>query len=653
MKNRIAATILCLILLLGCLPAATAASVIEISDKAGFAAISEDLTADYQLTADLTFTAADFAKGGVLQGKLPFAAATAFTGSLNGNGHTITGLDLSANYAVSDNAGTITENGLPSAGLFGVLAGTVKDLRLRDAVLNYTVDVDFSQLTTIPPDMRAGFIAATLTKDGVIENCVVNGTLTVDSSGRGRLNVGGLAGLSQGTVRNCAVYGSISVSRDYNAWTTVGGIVGWVDQTTTTVSSCYVGATVQEQGSLAAFTNLHLGAVAGYSSGTVADSYFVGDGNAVGTVGSYGGVTSRCGGVNADKLDDSDSFATLDFTDTWVIQTVGGIQQPLPKLFACVHANVGELELIYAATCGNNGLKQKKCLDCGEPVENEILAATGKHTPGALIVDIPATCAKEGKGHIECAVCGNTVESNIVIGTTGEHTPGAWQVTQKATYTTEGLKTRYCSVCGEPIATQKIAKIKGADTLTIFKDLKKKDWYVTNGSIDFAYNMGYFKGTTATTFEPNTPVTRGMFVTVLGRLHGEKDVRANTQFTDVKKSDYFSGYVAWAAKNGIVNGTGDTTFSPDANITREQICAMMVRYASYANIKLKKVNAAITFKDAGKISGYAKAAVKACQQGGIVSGEKDGNGYNFRPQGNASRAEVATIIMNFYNSYLA
>ena len=80
---------------------------------------------------------------------------------------------------------------------------------------------------------------------------------------------------------------------------------------------------------------------------------------------------------------------------------------------------------------------------------------------------------------------------------------------------------------------------------------------------------------------------------------------------------------------------------------------MMVRYCDYSGIKLAKVNAAITFTDAKSISSYARKAVAACQQGGVVGGEKTDGGYRFRPQGNASRAEVATIMMNFSKNYIA
>ena len=186
------------------------------------------------------------------------------------------------------------------------------------------------------------------------------------------------------------------------------------------------------------------------------------------------------------------------------------------------------------------------------------------------------------------------------------------------------------------------------DSLSVFKDIKAKDWFVKNGAIDYALNTGLFKGITPTTFEPNTSVTRGMFVTVLGRLHGVKEVKAKTQFADVKKSAYYSGFVDWAAENGIVTGTSPTAFAPDASVTREQICAMMYRYCDFADIELKKINKAVAFSDAAEISGYAKKAVAACQRGAIVNGKGAGK---FDPKGQATRAEVATILMNFCLNY--
>ncbi len=185
-----------------------------------------------------------------------------------------------------------------------------------------------------------------------------------------------------------------------------------------------------------------------------------------------------------------------------------------------------------------------------------------------------------------------------------------------------------------------------------FADTSKSDWFHKNGAIHHAVDNGLFSGIEEGVFGPTLNMTRAMFVTVLGRLHGQKvNHKVSTVFTDVKKNQYYTGFVKWAYENSIVAGITKTNFGPDANITREQICAMMVRYSSYAKIELKKVNAAITFKDADNISGYARSAVKTCQMGGLVNGEKSGNSYIFRPKGNATRAEVATIIMNFAKTY--
>ncbi len=183
-----------------------------------------------------------------------------------------------------------------------------------------------------------------------------------------------------------------------------------------------------------------------------------------------------------------------------------------------------------------------------------------------------------------------------------------------------------------------------------FKDVKKKDWF--HDAVQYAYTYRLFSGTSAKTFGPNETMTRGMFVTVLGRLAGvPNNSQVTTAFSDVKKGQYYTAYVKWANENGIVAGLTTTTFGPDSNITREQICAIIIRYCSYADISLQQINPGISFKDSKNISGYARAAVKVCQMGGLIQGEKVGGGYNFRPKGNATRAEVATIIMNFSKIY--
>ena len=232
----------------------------------------------------------------------------------------------------------------------------------------------------------------------------------------------------------------------------------------------------------------------------------------------------------------------------------------------------------------------------------------------------------------------------------GDHS-GSWTVTKKATYTATGTEKMFCDTCGYVMATRSIPKLK--NTSNIFTDISTKDWYYKNGAIDYVYNEGLFGGTSETTFEPKTNMTRGMFVTVLGRLYGAKvNHKIYTKFNDVKYNQYYTGYVKWASDAKIVNGTSNTTFSPDANVTREQICKMMVEYCNYVGINLRNINAEIYFADSKWISGYAKGYVKTCQRAGLVNGERMNGKNYFNPQGNATRAEVATILMNFSKNYL-
>ena len=144
-------------------------------------------------------------------------------------------------------------------------------------------------------------------------------------------------------------------------------------------------------------------------------------------------------------------------------------------------------------------------------------------------------------------------------------------------------------------------------------------------------------------------MTRAMFVTVLMRLSGvEADNNVKTRFRDVKSGAWYAGAVAWAVDMGIVDGTSYFTFSPDAPITREQICKMISNFADAIGTELYPTTDAKTFKDQNKISGWAKKYVAKCQKAGIVQGK---SGNVFDPQGNATRAEVATILLNYLNNH--
>lgn len=163
--------------------------------------------------------------------------------------------------------------------------------------------------------------------------------------------------------------------------------------------------------------------------------------------------------------------------------------------------------------------------------------------------------------------------------------------------------------------------------------------------IDFVINKGLLVGTSPTTFGPNTGMTRGMFVTVLGRL-AEADVDAykTSSFTDVKSDAYYMSSVEWAKEKGIVSGMGEGRFAPEQTITREQMAAIILNYADFIDIKLPKVNAEKTFADNDKISSYAKDSVSQVQMAGVIGGK---NGNVFDPQGTATRAEFSSVLRRF------
>jgi len=160
--------------------------------------------------------------------------------------------------------------------------------------------------------------------------------------------------------------------------------------------------------------------------------------------------------------------------------------------------------------------------------------------------------------------------------------------------------------------------------------------------IEQLMKRGIVNGTSAHTFAPNQQVTRGMFVTVLGRLYGS-DIRSgeNAGFTDVKPEDWFAPYVEWASRSGIVKGYDDSTFRPNAVITREQMALILVRFCDIYGYQLPETAGDSVFMDADKISSWAGDAVERARSWGLISGK--GNGI-FDPKGTTTRAEMCAVI---------
>ena len=175
-----------------------------------------------------------------------------------------------------------------------------------------------------------------------------------------------------------------------------------------------------------------------------------------------------------------------------------------------------------------------------------------------------------------------------------------------------------------------------------FQDVKSSDWCAK--AVEYVYSHNLFSGTSATTFTPNGTMTRGMFVTVLGRMAGVNpdDHSGDTPFSDVPQTMYYAPYVQWAARYGITAGTGDGKFSPDAFINRAQMAAFFVRYFEAFQVDYATgANITTTPADLERTPAYAQDAVLKLWKQGLLNGD----GTRFAPEGNATRAQMATLCM--------
>ena len=179
---------------------------------------------------------------------------------------------------------------------------------------------------------------------------------------------------------------------------------------------------------------------------------------------------------------------------------------------------------------------------------------------------------------------------------------------------------------------------------TGYSDVSEKAWY--KASADYVTENFIMFGTSSDCFSPNSKMTRSMLATVLWRMDGKKSSTTKAPFTDLK-ADWYVDAVKWAFDKKIVNGTSETKFSPNGSITREQLATMLYRYAEYKKLDTSKQAELTKFADAKKVSSYAETAVKWAVAEGIIGGtEKNGKAY-LDPQGNATRAQVATMLQRF------
>jgi hypothetical protein len=174
---------------------------------------------------------------------------------------------------------------------------------------------------------------------------------------------------------------------------------------------------------------------------------------------------------------------------------------------------------------------------------------------------------------------------------------------------------------------------------------ENQDWYFQ--SVKYVYENQLFAGTSADTFSPDLPMTRGMIATVLHRLAGSPAVRINQAFADVTENQYYHQAVNWGAQSGIISGIGDGQFAPETNITRQDLAALLIRYADLSAKQIPDTQQYVPFSDGDQIADYAKTAVETLCRGGVISGRPASSGSVFDPEGIATRAEVASMLHRF------
>ncbi len=305
---------------------------------------------------------------------------------------------------------------------------------------------------------------------------------------------------------------------------------------------------------------------------------------------------------------------------------------------ACAHSYVPTV--LKKPTCTQEGIAVYTCQYCQDSYE-EALPATGH---SYLTETIVPTCTQGGYTIYRCS-CGDSYEGDFTAAL--GHAWDEGTVTTPPTETESGVKTYLCTRCDLTMTVTIPAESTGCENCPTahFTDVPAFDNWAHEG-IDYAVRNGLMNGVSDTAFEPENSMTRAMLVTVLWR-YAVEPLEGENSFTDVPAGQWYTEAVAWAAHNGIVGGVGDNRFDPNGNITREQMAAILFRFANLLGIDTGARADLGTFPDSGEVSAYAADAIKWAVAEGLLNGTQKESATYLDSQGNATRAQVATILMRF------
>ena len=316
-------------------------------------------------------------------------------------------------------------------------------------------------------------------------------------------------------------------------------------------------------------------------------------------------------------------------------------------------------ETSVAPTCTEPGHYKGTCPTCGKDYD-DVVPALG-HDWGEWVTSIEPTVSTVGYRYHICNRDGCGYREGEDIPKLHTHTWDAGVVTQKPTAAEPGVRTYTCTVCGQT-RTEAIPATGVPETCNggpacpgyAFRDMPAPSIW-SHAGLDYCIDHGYIAGTSATTVTPDGECTRAMIVSILYRVQGEP-AKVNgyelkklaSPFDDVERGRWYTDAIWWAKLTGVVSGMSPSTFAPDDPITRAQLAVILYNCTKqFAPGSLTETGSLTGFPDAGSVPSWARTAMAWAVGNGLISGVGENGVSYLRPEGCATRAQVATILMNY------
>ncbi|MBD5132917.1 MAG: S-layer homology domain-containing protein [Clostridiales bacterium] len=262
------------------------------------------------------------------------------------------------------------------------------------------------------------------------------------------------------------------------------------------------------------------------------------------------------------------------------------------------------------------------------------------HSYGSWTSVAEADCTSAGIRRRVCVICGSAERKWVKP--LGHEYSSSWTIDVPATETSAGERSHHCARCGERIDITEIPMIPMA---LPYSDVKTGDWHYT--AVQYVVSHNLFNGVGASRFAPDEAMSRAMLATVLWRMDGKPVVSVSNPFSDVASGTYYTDAVLWAWSDSMFPDTDGLKFLPAGNATREQMAVALYQYSCWKGYDTTKRADLSSFPDGKDVSAYAKEALSWAVAEGLIAGENRGGVLLLNPQGSATRAQVATILMRY------